>query len=83
MVDKDKDKEESVEVLKQNVLLIASRVDELTGKVNEIVAILKDNNLTRKLEVDFIREEGEEEEEEGEEEEEEGEEEEVLEDAKN
>ncbi len=58
------EKEKSIEVLKQNVLLIASRIDELTDKVNEIVSVLSDNELTRKVGIDFIMGEGEEDEEE-------------------
>jgi len=51
---KETKKIDPIEVLKENVLLLASRVDELTNKVNEIVAVLNDNNLTRKVELDFI-----------------------------
>ena len=81
---KDKEtKEKSIEVLKENILLVASKLDELTNKVNEIVAVLSENNLTRKIAVDYIynEEETEESEEEKEDsEEDEDEEEEVDED---
>lgn len=75
MVKKEAAKEEPtkeaqpIEVLKQNVLLLASKVDELTNKVNEIVAVLQDNSLSRKLTVDYIyseENEGEEEDEDAE-----------------
>jgi len=80
---KDKETtEKSIEVLKDNVMLLASKVDDLTNKVNEIVAVLSDNGLTRKIAVDYIynEEETEESEEEKEDSEEEDEEEEVDED---
>jgi len=44
----------SIEVLKENTLLLASKVDELTNKLNEVIAVLQDNDLTRKISVDYI-----------------------------
>lgn len=58
---------DAVEVLKENVLLLASKIDEVTNKLNEVIAVLQENNLTRKIEVDYIHpEETEESQEEGE-----------------
>lgn len=49
-----KDTEKSIEVLKENTLLLAQKVDELTNKLNEVIAVLQDNDLTRKIPVDYI-----------------------------
>jgi len=75
---KKDEKEKSIEVLKENTLLLASKVDELTNKLNEVIAVLQDNELTRKISVDYIyseeeTNESEEEEAEDSEEEDEGE----------
>lgn len=51
---KDKETEKSIEVLKENTLLLASKVDELTNKLNEVIAVLQDNDLNRKIQVDYI-----------------------------
>lgn len=49
-----KDTEKSIEVLKENTLLLAQKVDEVTNKLNEVIAVLQDNDLTRKIPVDYI-----------------------------
>lgn len=61
-------KENPVGELEKNDILLSSRIDEVTNKLNEVVAVLKDNGLSRKLEVDFIYSEKENEEPKGEEE---------------
>lgn len=47
---------EEIEEIKKDISLIVT-------KLNEIIAVLQENNLTRKIEVDFIYPEGEESEE--------------------
>ncbi len=58
----EKKQEETIEVLKKNELILASRVDELTNKLNEVIAVLQDNDLNRKIPVDYIYSEEEKEE---------------------
>jgi len=58
----EKKQEETIEVLKKNELILASKVDELTNKLNEVIAVLQDNDLNRKIPVDYIYSEEEKEE---------------------
>lgn len=43
-----------MEELRKNIELLESKVESLTQKINEVIACLEDNEIYRKVSVDYV-----------------------------